>query len=652
MNRRLLVLISGSGSNLHNIIKATSTKILNANIVGVISNHADVTGVNIAQNAKLPLTIHEYDRENMSRKEYDMKLVEIVNSYEYDVVVLAGWMHILSGKTLNSIKHPIINLHPALPNTFTGANAIEQTLNAYHKNSSIKAGLMTHYVIPEVDKGEPIMSKEVSIYNTDTIDSLTERIKYYEKSILLESIEKVLNTDVLVDNSFYKNLYHGKVRECWDVGYNVLAMYQSNRQSAFDRAICDIPNKGKVLTQLSKYWFDNTRHIIPNHLLYTNESLSLTRKCNVFQVEVVVRSYMTGSTSTSLWTNYKRYMDENKESNYFKYCGNTFKRGICKNEKLDKLYITPTTKGIRDELITPSEIIQNKLMTKHEWEYVSKKALELFEFGQKIAEEKGYILVDTKYEFGRDCQTNEILLVDEIHTCDSSRYWRKDTYKKLFNNNKEPEKLDKDLIRDYIKKKCDPYKDQIPIVPDELINMVDETYINFANDFVKVTPVSKTYTYKSKILEKTVINYFNKYHNQMVIIIAGSTSDKWFTDKIAKELNKQEIYSQVYFSSAHKEPHKVLGLLKSLEMYRNSKQIVIATVAGRSNALSGVCGANSTYPVYAIPPFKDKTDLQVNLASSIMMPSSTPVSLILEPSNFALQCKKMFEAGAHFMLRY
>ena len=179
---------------------------------------------------------------------------------------------------------------------------------------------------------------------------------------------------------------------------------------------------------------------------------------------------MTGSTSTSIWTHYQRGERI--------YCGIQFPDGLVKNQKLTENVITPTTKGVRDEPLTEKEIIVEGIMTIEEWMYIKEKALELFNFGQKIADEKGLILVDTKYEFGKDVYGN-IILIDEIHTCDSSRYWLKDTYEERFMLGQEPEKFDKDIIRDYIISKCDPYKDQLPDIPDELIRKVSYAYQKF-----------------------------------------------------------------------------------------------------------------------------------------------------------------------------
>ena len=509
----VIILISGSGTNLQAIIDATKSGILNCTIKAVISNKATAKGLERAKEANIPTTTLTFDKTKQTREQYDNTLTKLLTSesYKSDLIVLAGWMHILSAFTLKAIHPtPIINLHPALYDTFVGANAIRKTFESYQKSpETTRAGLMVHYVVPEVDKGAPILQQEIPLYPTDTEETLSTRIKYYEKPLILQAIAKVLQSiHKPTHPTNDQNIKHGKVRDYWDTGYNVMAMYQTDRQSGFDRDICTIPNKGLNLTKLSEYWFKITKHIVPNHYLYSEGQLSLVRKATVFPVEIVVRAFMTGSTATSLWTNYKDHIIDNKETE-FNYCGHTFRAGYKKNQPLDKLYITPTTKGEHDTLITPNEIIERKLMTKDEWNYVATKALELFTFGQQVASEKGYILVDTKYEFGRDVQTNEIMLVDELHTCDSSRYWRKESYQTLLNNNKEPEKLDKDLVRDFIKSKCDPYDLSIPLptVPTHMIESVSKTYTKFVNDFLPPTPTPISTTTKLEP-NQIIRNYF------------------------------------------------------------------------------------------------------------------------------------------------
>jgi phosphoribosylaminoimidazole-succinocarboxamide synthase len=214
-----------------------------------------------------------------------------------------------------------------------------------------------------------------------------------------------------------------------------------------------------------------TTHIVPNALLSTPDpNTCIMKKCTVFPVEFVVRGFMTGSTDTSLWTHYKAGKRE--------YCGNNFPDGMKKNDRLSKNVITPTTKAVdHDEPISPKEIVDRGLMTQQDWEKASNAALELFQFGQIEAAKRGLLLVDTKYEFGKD-QDGNILLVDEIHTPDSSRYWIAETYDSRHARGEEPQNIDKEFLRLWFRANCDPYKDEVlPAAPAELVAELSRRYV-------------------------------------------------------------------------------------------------------------------------------------------------------------------------------
>ena len=265
-------------------------------------------------------------------------------------------------------------------------------------------------------------------------------------------------------------IYEGKVRNIYKLGEKHLLMKASDRVSSFDRNIGIIPGKGELLNKMSEFWFNKTNHIIENHLITTQNDVALVHKCTPFKIEVVVRGYITGNTDTSLWSHY------NKGERI--YCGIEFQDGLIKNQKLETPIITPTTKGKVDKPISKSDIVKEGYMSQEECDYIYKKALELFKFGQKLADKAGFILVDTKYEFGKTID-NKIILIDELHTCDSSRYWVKNSYIDRFNNNIEPEKLDKDCVRDWVKSQCDPYNDFIPSLPKSIITKAYDSYKYF-----------------------------------------------------------------------------------------------------------------------------------------------------------------------------
>lgn len=180
---------------------------------------------------------------------------------------------------------------------------------------------------------------------------------------------------------------------------------------------------------------------------------------------------MTGSTSTSIWKNYQDGIRH--------YCGHDLPEGMTKNQKLSKNILTPTTKEEEhDRPISAKEIVDEKWMTQEDWDVCADAALKIFALGQAIASEHGLILVDTKYEFGRDLETGEILLIDEVHTPDSSRYWLASSYEERIAAGKEPENIDKEFLRLWFRDQCDPYKDEVlPEAPRDLVMELSRRYI-------------------------------------------------------------------------------------------------------------------------------------------------------------------------------
>jgi phosphoribosylaminoimidazole-succinocarboxamide synthase len=269
------------------------------------------------------------------------------------------------------------------------------------------------------------------------------------------------------------NPYFGKVRDCYDLPDGTRLLISSDRISAFDQILAVIPWKGQVLTQLARHWFDATADIAPNHVIgYPDPNVVHCRRVTILPVEVVVRGYLAGTTSTSILTQYKAGARD--------MYGHRLPDGLRDNEALPQAIITPTSKafdGGHDEPLTAAEIVGTGLLTKSQWDEVSETALALFARGQKIAAERGLILVDTKYEFGTDAEGN-ILLADEIHTPDSSRYWIADGYPEALASGSRPPSFDKDVIRSWVVARCDPYKEPIPAIPLEMIEKTAKVYID------------------------------------------------------------------------------------------------------------------------------------------------------------------------------
>jgi phosphoribosylaminoimidazole-succinocarboxamide synthase len=268
------------------------------------------------------------------------------------------------------------------------------------------------------------------------------------------------------------NHYAGKVRDNYDLADGSRIIIATDRLSAFDRIITAIPLKGEVLTQIARFWFDATRDISANHVIeYPDPNVLVCRRLSIMPVEVVVRDYLTGTTATSIWPMYRAGLRE--------IYGIRFPDGLRENQKLPSTIITPTTKafdGGHDEPLTTDQIIGNNLLTREQWREVSELALSLFARGREIAGKRGLILVDTKYEFGFD-PAGHIVLADEIHTPDSSRYWLAESYQRRFAAGSPPETLDKDFVRRWVTARCNPYRDSIPEIPREVVAEAAHLYV-------------------------------------------------------------------------------------------------------------------------------------------------------------------------------
>ncbi len=267
--------------------------------------------------------------------------------------------------------------------------------------------------------------------------------------------------------------YHGKVRDNYDLPDGRRIIIATDRISAFDRILAAIPWKGMVLTQTARFWFEATRDICPNHVLdYPDPNVVIARRLEILPVEIVVRGYLAGTTGTSILTLYKAGQRE--------MYGFQFPEGMRANEQLPTPIITPTTKefdGGHDAPLTAAQILERGLLSPEQWREISAYALALFARGQEIARARGLILADTKYEFGLDGD-GRIVLADEIHTPDSSRYWFAASYAERFARGERPESFDKDFIRSWVAARCDPYKDPIPEIPDDVVLATARVYID------------------------------------------------------------------------------------------------------------------------------------------------------------------------------
>ncbi len=234
----------------------------------------------------------------------------------------------------------------------------------------------------------------------------------------------------------------GKVREWYTLSGGRRLIVTTDRLSAFDRILATVPYKGQVLNRLSGWWFEQTRDLVDNHLIaLPDANAAIVEAATPFPVEVIVRGYITGVTGTALW---RRYELGERE-----IYGHHFGEGLLKNQALPEPIVTPTTKGGpsgHDERLTCAEVVTNGLLDAATWEATMAAALAVFKRGQALAARAGLILVDTKYEFGRAAD-GRLLLIDEVHTPDSSRYWLADSYLERFAAGQEPENYDKEFVR-------------------------------------------------------------------------------------------------------------------------------------------------------------------------------------------------------------
>jgi phosphoribosylaminoimidazole-succinocarboxamide synthase len=269
------------------------------------------------------------------------------------------------------------------------------------------------------------------------------------------------------------NHYRGKVRDNYDLPDGRRIIIASDRLSAFDISLAAIPLKGQVLTQTARFWFEATADLCPNHVIeYPDPNVVVCKKLTILPVEIVVRDYLAGATGTSVLSLYKAGRRE--------MYGVRLPDGMRDNEKLPRTIITPTTKafhGGHDEPLTPAEIVGRRLLTEEQWGKVSAYALALFARGREMARARGLILVDTKYEFGMD-ESGRIMIADEIHTPDSSRYWFLESYERRFEAGERPESFDKDFVRNWVVARCDPYRDPVPKIPADVVLATSRVYID------------------------------------------------------------------------------------------------------------------------------------------------------------------------------
>lgn len=411
----------------------------------------------------------------------------------------------------------------------------------------------------------------------------------------------------------FGKLIPGKVRDNHIVGDKRI-LVASDRISAFDRVLeVLIPEKGAVLNAIAMWWFEQTENLVANHVIdWPDPNVIIAKQADVLPVEMVVRGYITGSA----WKDVESGLFSEKYG--FEITPKMIEGGkLEKNCKLKEPTITPTTKAHsgHDEPLTAEAAAA---LCGKEYEKITKQAVKLFMRGGEIAQERGLLLVDTKYEFG--WLNSKLLLVDEVHTPDSSRFWMSDEYK----SGVEMMELSKQFVRDIVQKSVLTQKDAT-----ETSHRYIKLYERLSGNAWK--PTSDDVTVQQRVIN----NLTRKGHIKggYVQILAGSESDDWHVSKIQSELDNLKIPHGHQVLSAHKKTQELLELIADLN--RSLEPVVAVTVAGGSDALSGVVAHHATFPVIACPPYKDEISYALNVHSTLQMPSLAPALYCKRPGNAA-----------------
>ncbi len=419
-------------------------------------------------------------------------------------------------------------------------------------------------------------------------------------------------------------LHRGKVRDSFRATPDTRLMVATDRLSAFDQVLdTAIPAKGAVLSGLSAWWFEHTRDVVPNHFVrLVDPSISLIRECRPLAVEVVVRAHLAGS----MWRAY--------QSGRRTFCGVTVPDGLDRHQAFSEPIVTPTTKSEHDEEATPEELVAMGAVTPEQWEIVDRAARRLFAAGAAELSRRGLILCDTKYEFG--LLDGQVILIDELHTPDSSRIWPADAFER---DPHHVESLDKEYVRAWLMEAA--RGGQRPrALPPEVAAETTRRYLELHERVTGTRPVLSDEDPGDRMIRHLVAEGFVK--DAWVAVVMGSAGDLPHARRIRDALEPYGVAVDMRVVSAHKNGEVIRALAE--EYGRTADRGVVVAVAGMSNGLGGALAANLPVPVLSCPPFADTTDLQVNLASSLMMPSEVPAGTVLHPNNaaqLALRCLQL-----------
>ena len=411
-------------------------------------------------------------------------------------------------------------------------------------------------------------------------------------------------------------LHSGKVRESFRVNERTRLIVVTDRISAFDHVLkTPVPGKGAVLNGLSAYWFEQTRDIVPNHMLEMIDPLAmLVRDARPIRLEMVVRGYLTGS----MWRGY--------EKGKRVFSGAKVPDGLRKGDRLPQPLLTPTTKEESDREITPEEIVKGGWAKRSVYQEMQRISLKLFKRGTDLLRERGLLLVDTKYEFG--LIDGKLVLIDEIHTPDSSRFWTVGDWGKA---PARCEDLDKEYVRRWLLEHSVDGK-----MPDELpADVIVETSRRYRSLYERITgaplqlpPGDPRECLYANLLSAKIIR------DGYVVIFMGSPVDLPHCQKLKEAIERYDVAVDLRVVSAHKNAEDICGIAAEYNLAVEPGAAI--AVAGLSNGLGGALAANLGLPVINCPPFKDQTDFLVNINSSLAMPSKVAAATVVGAEAAAL----------------
>ncbi len=626
----VLFMTSGSGTTVQYLAKHMEWT-SSINLIGVVmedNEFADPLEKKLSNYSSFELFLRVNQKQFNGKKEVYEYIYENIKGLKVHYIVLAGWMNIVPKEFITLMKNidcKIINLHPSLQYQLIGKDIYLRIWDMYQEGMINKTGAMVHYIDEQVDRGTVIYEKILDLttcktfeeyknemYKDDGVEKICIHMALHE---LYEEFKKRDLVQEIKPSNFAKvelELQHrGKVRDIYTSRYynNLLFINTSNRISANDIVISYVNDKGALLNQINIFWHKlfNLDQVVNYN---TNGQLMIVKKFRPIPLEIIVRRKLYGS----LWKEYQKGI---RSIN-----GYPLEDNMQEGDLFPTPIITPTTKGTKDKPITFEEILEWGVVNKKELDIICNMALQLFKKGENYMKYLGIEMIDTKFEFGFD-KDGSIHFIDEVFTPDSSRFIV------------DGVKMDKDILRKWANDNVEVIMSNQPLEDGcrnvELPKQVtDRLYLNYFEFYQRITLGNN----KTNFTKQLQFDSLDKN----IIIIAGSKSDYEWVNKIRDELKKNNLISFHYYSSAHKN---TLSVMKILEEWEHKDNVIYITVAGMSNALSGVISANTKHPVIACPPLIDKNDYMVNINSTLQMPSGVPACTILRPDNVAAFCKKI-----------